>query len=78
MKEGMVGLSAYGKPVKEQTKKIVEAEKNKIFSGKWDVFYGPIKGQDGKVKVPAGKHLTDAEMLSMSWFVEGVDGTIPK
>ncbi|MCE5202312.1 MAG: BMP family ABC transporter substrate-binding protein, partial [Synergistaceae bacterium] len=70
--------SEYGKAVKEDTKKIVASEKKKIFDGKWDVFYGPIKGQDGKIMVPAGKHLSDGDMLSMSWFVEGVDGTIPK
>lgn len=78
MKDGMVGLSEYGKAVKPETKKLVEAEKQKILSGKWDVFYGPIKGQDGKVMVPQGKHMSDGDMLSMSWFVEGVDGNIPK
>lgn len=78
MKEGMVDLSPFGKAVTEATKKTVAAEKARILSGKWDVFTGPIKAQDGSVKVPAGATLTDAEMLSMSWFVEGVDGTIPK
>lgn len=74
----MVGLSNYGKAVTEDTKKLVAAEKKKILSGKWDVFYGPIKGQNGKTLVAAGKRLTDKEMLSMKWFVEGVDGIIPK
>lgn len=78
MKEGMVGLSPFGKAVSDATKKTVAAEKERIVSGKWDVFTGPIKAQDGSVKIPAGKAMTDQEMLSMSWFVEGVDGTIPK
>ena len=78
MKDGMVGLSNYGKAVPESTKTLVAAEKQRILDGKWDVFYGPIKGQDGKIAVAQGKHLTDGEMLSMSWFVEGVEGTIPK
>jgi basic membrane protein A len=78
MKDGMVDLSAYGKAVSEDTKKLVAAEKKKILDGKWDVFHGPIKGQDGKIVVQQGKKLTDGEMLSMSWFVEGVEGTIPK
>lgn len=78
MKEGMVDLSPFGKNVTEETKKIVAAEKARILSEKWDVFTGPIKAQDGSVKIPAGKSLDDNEMLSMSWFVEGVDGTIPK
>ena len=78
MKDGMVDLSKFGKDVKEDTKKLVAAEKQKILDGKWDVFTGPIKGQDGKVVVPQGKKLSDGEMLSMNWFVEGVEGTIPK
>ena len=41
-------------------------------------LHRPIKGQDGKVVVPQGKKLNDGEMLSMNWFVEGVEGTIPK
>lgn len=78
MKDGMVDLSKFGKAVTEDTKKLVASEKQRILDGKWDVFTGPIKGQDGKVKVPAGKKLSDSDMLSMSWFVDGVDGTIPK
>lgn len=78
MKEGMVNLSPISNKVSAATQKTVAAEKERILSGGWDVFTGPIKAQDGKVKIPAGKSLTDDEMLSMSWFVEGVDGTIPK
>ena len=74
----MVDLSKFGKAVKADTKQLVASEKKKIIDGKWDVFTGPIKAQDGKVKVPAGKKLSDSDMLSMSWFVDGVDGTIPK
>ncbi len=57
---------------------LVEAEKQKIISGKWDVFHGPIKDQSGKVVVPAGKKLSDKEMLSLNWYVEGVSGEMPK
>ena len=74
----------YGRPLEVRQgcqrgyEKLVAAEKQKILDGKWDVFTGPIKGQDGKVVVPQGKKLSDGEMLSMNWFVEGVEGTIPK
>lgn len=78
MKEGMVDLSPFGEKVAETTRKTVAAEKERIISGKWDVFTGPLKAQDGSAKIPAGEKLTDEEMLSMSWFVEGVEGTIPK
>lgn len=78
LKEGMVGLSPFGKDVPEPVKKLVEEEKAKIIAGKWDVFWGPVKDQSGAVKVPEGKAMTDGEMLSMNWFVEGVKGDIPK
>ena len=42
------------------------------------IFVGPIKVQGGKVKVKEGVKLTDKELLSMTWLVEGVVGTVPK
>jgi basic membrane protein A and related proteins len=46
--------------------------------GQWDVFTGTIKDQSGAVKVPAGQKMADADMLAFNWFVQGVEGTIPK
>ncbi|WP_322069360.1 BMP family ABC transporter substrate-binding protein [Paraburkholderia bannensis] len=58
--------------------KAVAAKRESIASGKWDVFTGPIKDQTGAVKVPAGKTLTDPELQRLNWYVEGVDGSLPK
>ena len=69
---------AIGLEVADEGPGISDEDRQNILSGKWEVFTGPIKGQDGKIAVPKGKSLNDGEMLSMSWFVEGVDGTIPK
>lgn len=77
LKEGIVGLSDYGPMVPEETKQLVEEEKQRIINGEWDVFYGPLKDQNGEVKVADGQKMTDAEMLEMNWFVEGVEGSIP-
>ena len=41
------------------------------------VFTGPIMDQSGAEKVPAGTTLTDEEILTMNWFVAGVEGEIP-
>ncbi len=57
---------------------LVEAEKAKIIDGSWDVFHGPVKNQKGEVVVKSGAKMTDGEMLGMNWFVEGVEGDIPK
>lgn len=78
MSDGIVDLAPFGPMVTDDVKKLVDTKKQEILSGKWDVFYGPIKDQAGAEKVAAGKDLPDADKLSMNWFVEGVDGTIPK
>lgn len=41
------------------------------------IFTGPIKDQSGTEVVAAGQSLTEAELLGLMWFVEGVDGVIP-
>ena len=76
MKDGIVDLAPLSPQVPDDVKALVEGWKQKILSGEWDVFAGPIKGQDGNVKVADSQKMTDGEMLSMSWFVEGVVGTI--
>jgi basic membrane protein A len=56
----------------------VDAKRKELQSGKWDVFMGPIKDQSGAVKVAAGANLTDPELQRINWYVEGVDGSLPK
>ncbi len=58
--------------------KKVAAKRDELAGGKWDVFAGPIKDQAGAVKVPAGKTLNDPELQRLNWYVEGVDGSLPK
>lgn len=77
MNTGIVDVAPFGPMVADEVKQMVEEKKQEILSGNWDVFYGPINAQDGSVKVAEGEQLTDEEMLSMMWFVEGVIGTIP-
>lgn len=77
LSEGIIGLAPYGPMVSEETKALVEQAKQKILSKQWDVFTGEIKNQKGEVKVAKGQKMTDAELLSFNWFVQGVEGTIP-
>ncbi|NLL37019.1 MAG: BMP family ABC transporter substrate-binding protein [Fretibacterium sp.] len=78
LKEGAVGLAPFGSAVPEEVKKLVADEHSRIVSGEWDVFTGPIKDQESVIQVKEGQRMTDDEVWSMGWFVEGVLGTIPK
>lgn len=60
----------------EGAKEAVEKAKADIVSGANKVFVGPIKDNTGAVKVPEGSVMTDQEMLTVDWFVEGVEGKV--
>ncbi|MBC2582503.1 BMP family ABC transporter substrate-binding protein [Clostridium sp. DJ247] len=78
IKDGVVDIAPLTANVPEGAKEAVEKAKADIVSGKNKVFVGPIKDQTGAVKVPEGSNLSDKEIHSLNWFVEGVEGTIPK
>lgn len=43
--------------------------------GVTDIFTGPIARQDGSEGIAEGASMTDAEILTMDWFVQGVEGS---
>lgn len=75
MDTGAVNISAYGEMVPQKVRAEVDARKQEIIDGKFVVFSGPIKDQSGSERVKSGVSLTDAELLSLDWFVEGVIGS---
>ncbi len=78
LKEGVVDLSPLNAVVPDDVKKLVDEKKAAIKAGTLNVYAGPIKDQSGAVKVAAGATLTDEQITSIDYFIEGVDGTIPK
>jgi basic membrane protein A and related proteins len=75
---GIVGLSPFGPVVADTLKNLVEQRKQDLMAGRFDVFWGPIKDQPGKLRIAAGEKPVDEILLGMDWFVEGVVGTVPK
>jgi basic membrane protein A len=75
MAEGVVELAPFGPMVPQDLQDKVNAEKAAIIAGTQKIFVGPIKDQKGEVKLAQGVVATDAELLGMTWFVEGVVGT---
>jgi len=78
MKEGMNDLVSVSAMVPDAAKRLVAEKKAAIVAGNFAVFTGPINGQDGKIKVAAGTTLTDKEIDSINWYVEGVEGQLPR
>lgn len=78
IKEGMIELAPLNKKIPADVVALVEKTKTAIADSSFHPFTGPIKKQDGTVVAKAGKHLTDEDLLSMTYYIEGVLGNIPK
>jgi basic membrane protein A len=78
MKEGIVDLAPLSDKVPDDVKTLVEEWKQKILSGEWDVFTGPIKDNTGELRVAEGETMPDEDKLAFDWLVEGVVGSIPE
>jgi simple sugar transport system substrate-binding protein len=78
IKENMVVLTPLNKSVPADLAKLVEDKKQGIAAGKLVPFAGPIKDNAGTIKVAAGAALTEQDLMSINWYVEGIEGSVPK
>ncbi|MES9855158.1 MAG: BMP family ABC transporter substrate-binding protein [Sedimenticola sp.] len=78
IKTGMVEIAPYGDAVPADVRKAADSVKQRIVDGSLHPFQGPIKDQSGKLVVKAGEHLDDGDLAKMDWYVEGVQGKLPK
>ncbi|OBR92888.1 purine-binding protein precursor [Clostridium ragsdalei P11] len=74
----IVDIGPFGPMVKDDVKSLISKQRQNIIDNKLNVFEGPIYDQAGNLKVAKGQKLTDEQMLSINWFVKGVEGTISK
>ena len=70
---GIVNLASLTENVKPGIAEKVEEERLRLMSGTFDVFYGPITDNEGKIRIKQGQSMTDDNMLNnFFWYVEGV------
>ncbi|MCL4112261.1 UNVERIFIED_CONTAM: hypothetical protein GTU68_022755 [Idotea baltica] len=78
IRPGMVEMAPYGDAVPEDVRKMADKVRDSIVDGSFHAFQGPIKNQKGEIVVKEGETIADGDLAKMAWYVEGVDGTIPK
>ncbi len=78
LKEGMVEIAPYGDAVPEDVRAAADSVKQAIIDGSLHPFQGPIANQAGEVVVAEGETVSDKDLLGMNWYVEGVQGELPK
>jgi len=78
IKEGKVEMAAYGPMVPDDVKAAADIIREGIADGSIHSFQGPIKNQAGEIIVAEGEVLGDDVLLGMDYYVEGVQGALPK
>jgi simple sugar transport system substrate-binding protein len=77
IKDGMIKLAPFNKVVPPDVVAMVRKAEAEIASGKLHPFTGPMKTNEGKEVLAAGKAITDADLSKMDYYVEGVVGKLP-
>lgn len=73
----MVHMAPYTN-MPDDVKKLAEDTQAAIKSGALNPFKGPIYKQDGSLAVKEGETLSDKDILSMNWYVKGIDDKLPQ
>jgi len=76
--QGMIRLAPVSDAVPAEGVSAFEAKKQAIIDGSFAPFQGPIVDQSGTERVKAGAALDEQQLLSMDWYVAGIDGALPK
>ena len=80
VKEGMVRVGDFGPRVPKAVQEEVLARQKDIGAGRLHPFHAKVAVRDneGREVIPAGRTLTDEQILRMHWLAEGVLGTLAK
>jgi simple sugar transport system substrate-binding protein len=78
IKEGVVVLTPLNAAIPADVARLFDTKKQAIVAGSLLPFAGPIKDNSGSVRVPAGGSLSVEDMAGINWYVDGVDGSVPK
>jgi basic membrane protein A len=78
LKENLVVMSPVNPVVPAADAQAFEDKKQAMIDGKFHPFQGPVNDQSGKVMVAEGETMPMDMLMGFNWYVEGVEGTIPK
>ncbi|MGI9508096.1 MAG: BMP family ABC transporter substrate-binding protein [Geminicoccaceae bacterium] len=74
LREGVVGLAPLSDRVPDDLKQLVQQRQRDIADGRFQVFSGPIRDVDGDIRVLNGRTMTDENLQTMDYLIEGVVG----
>lgn len=78
MDTGIVDIIYSKTHVPVQTQSLVEFMKKMIIQNEYHPFTGPIFDQKGNIRIKKDEVAGYEQILSMNWFVDGIEGEIPE
>ena len=75
---GMVGIAEFSDKIPADVKAMAAKARDDIAAGKLHPFTGPINKQDGSPWLTAGQTAPDGDLAGMNFYVEGIEGSLPK
>lgn len=76
--DNVVHLAPLNPAIPDQYRALIVRRYEEMKEMLFEPFTGPIKDQDGNVKLQAGQRATHDDLWGMDWFVEGIPTKIPK
>ena len=76
--EGMTAIGEMTEAIPEDVRASATALKEAIAAGEVHPFTGPINKQDGSPWLAEGETADDGTLLGMNFYVEGIEGELPK
>jgi basic membrane protein A and related proteins len=78
VKDGMIRVGDFGPKVPKAVQDEILTKQKAVGSGQLKPFTGPITDNEGKLVLPAGQSLSDAQILNMNYLVQGVLGRVSR
>ena len=78
--QGMITMAPLNKaiPIPAKIIDLYNQRKAEMEAKKFTIFEGPLTNAAGKIVVPAGKAMDSDAVLGMNYFLQGVEGQLPK
>jgi len=76
LNDGVVDLAPMSDKVPADVQALVEQRRAAIGDRTLRIFEGPIRDTKGDIRVPSGQLVSDADLLTMDYYVLGVEGGV--
>ncbi|WP_280189531.1 BMP family ABC transporter substrate-binding protein [Delftia sp. PS-11] len=80
VRDGMIRVEGFGPRLPAAARQEVLQRQQQMAEGRLHPFQAgaqPIRDNQGRIRIPAGERLTDAQILQMDWLAEGVQARLP-